>query len=540
MVRSRIGPLALESPLGSRGSSHYRAIHVQQRNQVALQLLSVPLGLTADAKKKFLEDVERLKALRHDRIVRCFGGGVDGNDAYVVYELIQGESLSERLIRLQRLPWETALQYGLQICDALQHAHNNGWIHGSLSLNKILVEPDGESLKLIGFRGEILQQLCHRPRTIDELAYQPPEQLQIPVTPHPAIDIYAIGAVMYHCLTGQAPFAAESLEQMRYRIQNEDPPPVASIVFDCPVWLSKIVEQLLSKNPVQRPFTAAAVAMAFREAERRAMSGASVVEHAVGGFSPLQLNLNREEAEKALGVRPKKKRKSKSEDVPLFERPLVLIASLVVVIGLIYYFMQPLSEEKMYQRAAKLMVNKDKLSYINARDWYLLPMLAQYPNGEHADWAKTQLDIIEMEAAEDLLERHNRFNQDPSSEGERRYAEARRYERFGDRITALERYRAIVELFKGNEEARPFVNLSLRQIATIEADPPDKAELLAFLNSKLDEADQLYISGDVVAAKKIWDSILSLYNGNAEMLSVVSRAQGQIDRLRDASKPSIQ
>ncbi len=535
MVRSRIGPLALESPLGQRGSTLYRAIHVQQKQQVALQLVSVPLGLTAEAKKRFLEDIERLKTLRHDNIVRCYGGGVDGNDAYVVFDLLHGESLASRVERSGRIPWEIVLNVGLQLCDALQHAHNCGWLHGALSPEKILFEADNESIKLVGFRGEVLKQFMTRPKLPAELAFQPPEQFLAPVTPHPAIDLYALGAVMYYALTGQPPFVAESVEQLKYHVAHDDAAPVATIIFDCPVWLSKIVEQLLSKNPINRPFTAAATGLALREAEKRAMSGASVVEHAVGGFSPLQLNLDKEEAEKALGVRPKKK-KRKSSETPVFERPIVLLASLFVVIGLIYYFMQPLSEETLYRRAAKLMANKDKLSYINARDWYLQPMLSRYPDGEYGDWARTQLDVIEMENAEDIMERHERFNQDPSSEGERRYSEARRYERFGDRISALERYRAIVELFKSNEDERPFVNLSLRQIREIETNPPDKEELLAFLNEKLDQADQLFEKGDVVAAKRIWDSILSLYNGNAEMLSVVSRAQGRLDRMRDGSR----
>jgi hypothetical protein len=304
--------------------------------------------------------------------------------------------------------------------------------------------------------------------------------------------------------------------------------------------LSKIVEQLLSKNPVQRPFTAAAVAMALREAEKRAMSGASVVEHAVGGFSPLQMNLDKEEAQKVLGVRPKKAKKG--ADIPLMERPLVLIGAIATAIALIVYFMMPLTEEQMYRRAAALMqrTENEAAYYAEARDKYLTPMLTRFPDGPHAAWAREQLDLIEMRSAEARMARHERFRRDPDSEGERRYSEARRYEQFGDRITALEQYKAIVELYQNNEEERAFVNLSRRQIAAIESNPPDAAELLNFLNAKLDEADQLFNGGDVVAAKRIWDSIISLYNGNAEMLTVVSRAQGQLDKMKEGGSRSRQ
>lgn len=540
MVRSRIGPFALESPMGDRGSSTYRAIHLQQKTHVALRLMSVPLGMTAEGKKRFMEEMERQKELRHDHIARCFGGGVDGNDVYVVHELVGGESLADRLKRVERLPWESALQCGLQLCSALQFAHNAGWLHEHLNPSQIVFDPAGENVKLIGYKGEVVRRLSNRPLGVTELAYQSPEQFNPPVTPHPAIDIYSLGAVLYHTLTGQPPFANESINALRASILEEAPPQVASIVFDCPVWLSKIVEQLLNKNPVQRPFTAAAVSMALREAEKRAMSGASVVEHAVGGFSPLQMNLDKEEAEKVLGVRPKKSKKK--ADVPLFERPLVLIASIAAAIALIAFFMMPLSEEQMYERAASLMAETENEAayYAEARDKYLLPMLSRFPDGKHAAWAQEQLDLIAMRSAESRMARHERLRQDPDSEGERRYSEARRYEQFGDRITALDKYRAIVELYQSNEDERAFVNLSRRQIAAIEAKPPDEAELLAFLNTKLDEADQMFAGGDVSAAKKVWDSVISLYNGNAEMVSVVSRAQLQLDKMKEVSRPRDQ
>jgi eukaryotic-like serine/threonine-protein kinase len=534
MPRSRIGPLALESPLGGRGTSMFRAVHVQQRTQCAVRVLSVPLGLTVEAKKRFQEDAERLKALRHDRIARCYGGGTDGNDVYVVHELINGESLAAVLARQGRLSWETALKYGLEMCDAMQHAHNAGWLHASLSPDQLICEFGGESIKILGFRGDLVRKLSNRPRTPEELAYQAPEQFTPPVTPHPAIDIYSMGAILYHALTGSPPFKADSLEQLRQQVTQVEPQPVASIVFDCPVWLSKIVEQLLQKNPVQRPFTAAAVAMALREAEKRAMSGASVMEHALSGFSPLQMNLNKDEAEKALGIKPKKKKKA-SADQPFFERPIVLVGALIAIAIVLVIFMQPASEASLRRKAERLMANKDRLSYITARDDYLTPMLDQYPDGEHAQWAREQLDIIDMDKAESEMERHDRFNQDPNSEGERRYSEARRYERFGDRITALEKHKAFVELYKDNTDERPYVNLSRRQIREIEKDAPDKAKLLDMLNAKLDEADLLFESGDVVGATKIWDSILSLYNGNAEMVSVVARAKARLDRMKEAA-----
>ena len=118
MTRSRIGPLALESPLGDRGSNIYRALHMQQKAQVAVRVFSVPMGMTPEAKQEFAEQLESLKALRHPGIVRCYGGGFDAKDAYLVYELVDGDSLDVALKKRERLPWESVLDFGLQLCEA--------------------------------------------------------------------------------------------------------------------------------------------------------------------------------------------------------------------------------------------------------------------------------------------------------------------------------------------------------------------------------------------------------------------------------------
>ena len=537
MVRSRIGPLAIEAPLGSKDSSLYRAVHLKQHNRVAVRLLPLALGLTAAAKQQFSDELERFKALQHPHIVRCYGGGFDDKHAYFVYDLIDAQSLDKRLDlndpnTSQRLPWELVLQYGLQICDAMQYAHNEGCLHLNFTSRQVLCLEDGQSIKLAGFRGAASEQLSKQTPSLLELAHRSPEQFATQYTRHPAIDLYAIGVVFYAALTGQLPYTGKTAEELQHNICKSDAPSVATIVFDCPVWMSRIVDQLLSKDPVKRPFTSAAVSLALLEAQKHAISGATLAEQAIGGFSPLQLGLNKDEAERALGLKPKKKRSKKDSDQPLMERPWVLVTCLVVVLAAGAYLMRPLSEDTLKARAERLIATGDRVNYIDARDRFLDKMLTQYPNGKHSQWAQEQWDFIEMINAEVRMTNHLRFNQDPESEGERKYSEANRYERFGDRVTALERYKAIVELYKDTLAERPFVNLSRRQIQQIEAEEPDQAELQKFLTAKLDAADQLLKSGDVVGAKRIWDSVINLYNGNAEMITVVSRAQSRLDTMK--------
>ena len=534
VTRSKIGPLALESPLGGRGSNVFRAMHMQQRAQVVVRVFSVPLGMTPESKQEFADQLEGLKALRHTGIVRCYGGGFDAKDAYLVYELMHGEPLAAYLNRRERLPWESVLDYGLQLCEALKYAHESGWIHGRIRLDKIIVSPDANKVKICDFRRG---PGSPAPLTLEQLAYSAPETLVDNPKFNAATDLYSVGAVLYHAITGQPPFAGDTPILVKQAIMGTSVAPVASIVFDCPVWLSAIVEQLLNKDPLKRPFTAAATAMALREAQRRATDGMGVAEHAVSGFSALQLNTNRAEAEIALGRKKKKKRRLDDEDVfdkpGLMERPIVLLGLLAAAICLITFLVWPAGEKTLRARAEKLMANEDLSSHNEARDKYLFTLIERFAGSESALWAEEQLDSIAMENAEARMQSNRRFGREPSTEGERKYTEANRFEQFGDRVTALEKYIGIVSLLKGEEKERPFVNLARRQIAKIESKPPNSTEeLRRFLMEKLEQAERMYNNGDAIGAKQIWDGIVNLYNGNKEMLPIVEKAQTRLGQIK--------
>lgn len=437
--------------MGERGSTLFRAVHIQQKTQVAVRVFSQPMGMTPEAKQEFAQQMEKLKALRHANIVRCYGGGFDAKDAYLVYELAEGDSLAATLKRKERLPWELVLDLGVQLCEALNVAHQAGWVHGRIRPDKVIVSSDSTKFKLADFRrGTATIKLL----TADQLAYSAPETLSDQPTVDAASDLYSVGAVMYHAITGQSPFQAANAPAMRKSIAESVPPPVATLVFDCPVWLSSIVEQLLSKESVKRPFSANATVMALNEAQRRACQGIGVAQHATSGFSPLQLNTDRAEAAKALGHKKTKKRKQSggegSEETGMLERPFVLLAILLAAIGLISYLVWPLNEVNLRSRAEQLIARHETEGGKGASNKYLQELADRFPESNNGRWALSKLEEIEMEAemelAEARIQKHKRFGLEPTSEGERKYTEARRFESFEDRITALELYQGIVNL----------------------------------------------------------------------------------------------
>lgn len=533
-LKSRIGPLALEAPLGARTASGqvFRAIHVEQRKLLAVRVFPVPLGLTPESRRDFAAQLEQLKQLRHPSIVRCYGGGFDARSAYLVYELVDGESLESTLARRERLPWETALAYGQQLADALQYAHLMGWVHGRIRPEKLLVPNDGGAIKLNDFRRDaIAAAIGGGAMRLEDVLYAAPEQLEFDSVPNEKCDLYSLGAVLYAMLVGEPPYPVADISDLITQMQRGSPPSVQSRVLDCPVWLSAIVDQLLAKDPQQRPFGAAAVELAFKEAQRRETQGVGVLQHATGGFSPLRIkDADRAEAEKVLGIKQVKRRKQ--SEVPIWERSWALLAALAVCIAVAVWFMLPLGQASLRRRAEALLASSEYEDWDTARNVYLSELLERFPDSDDARWAQEQSDYVDSVGAQRRLERMARLNRTPQREIERRYLEAWRYEQFGDRVTALEMYRGMVKLLADDEADRSVVLLARRRIGELQSRPLGTDELKRLLATKLEEADKLFKQGNVRAAKELWQSVLSLYEDNQEMAAPVAIARERLAGLK--------
>ena len=533
MPRSRLGPLAIESKLGDHPSqsSVWRAVHVQLKRAVAVKVFAAPFGGTPEARAEFSSEWEALKQLQHPALVRCFGGGFEDSEAYLAHELIEGPTLSSELEQRTRLSWESVLDLAEPLADALNYLHEKEIVYAGLQPDKILFA--GLSPVLIDVRMDRVHSVYRstRPRTASETAYCPPEVLADANASSPRGDLYSFGAVLYKALTGRPPATGESIESVTENVMNTVPESPASIVMDCPIWLDKLVMQLLEKNPDDRPHGAAAVTLALAEVRRRAMSRAGVAEHASAGFSPLNVTdqKERDEARVLLGHGALDfDEDNVAEPTAWHDRPLVLITGLVLAAVLFGYFMWPLNESQMRGKAEELLAQNSRNALNRAKTSYLIPMMEKYPDGEHAAWAQDQVDRVNMVQAEHALSVKLKRNFPLKNEGERLYAEANEFERFGDTATALDRYRSMETLLSDKEEYRPFVNLARRQIASIEREGVDEGEAARIIQAKLDEAERLNEAGQVVAARKIWYSVVELYGNNGNVAPLVNKAQERL------------
>ena len=183
----------------------------------------------------------------------------------------------------------------------------------------------------------------------------------------------------------------------------------------------------------------------------------------------------------------------------------------------------------MRKRAEALLGESSRTSMNQAKVSYLQPMLQKYPEGEHAQWASEQLARVEMLQAEHALSVKQNRNLPLKNEGERLYAEASEFERFGDTAAALDRYRSMETLLGDDPQYLPYVDLARRQIALIESSGLEEGEASRIVQAKLVEADELHEAGRVIAARKIWYSVVELYGNNQNVAPLVARAQQRLE-----------
>ena len=528
MEASRIGPFALEQKLSADGSgSVYHAIHVDQKKPVALKVFWAPMVASADnAKLEFWNDFDTLKGLTHPNIVRCFGGEVEPEYGWVALELVRGGTLATFLHSRKRLPWELVVDISRRIAAALHHAHEHKVTHGGLAPDKVLLSASGQ-VKIAGF---LMDKICGTDYatackgSIDKAMFLSPEQIVEPPHVTHKSDLYTLGCMMYQMLTGRPPFSARTVDQVLKQHLRITPPRVSTIVLDCPVWLDVLVRQLLEKKPDDRPRLASAVVLALDETKRKVAAGTSVTEHALSGISPLETGASKKEAHKVLG----RKTATHGDSTPFYEQTWFLAAGLALLIVMFGWFLWPASEKSLFEKADMLMATEnDNGEWQKARRHYIEPLLKRYPNGHYAEQARQHLDLIDMDRAERRMQIRIRQGREPTTEGERLYAEAWNYEHFGDRITSLEKYRSIVALLQEGGPDRPYVNLARRQIQKLE-EGESIDDRLAFLEERLSAADQLANQGKLIEARGIWRSLVTLYSNHQEYIQLIATAESRL------------
>src|SRR5262249_40094109 len=151
-------------------------------------------------------------------------------------------------------PWRKAVTLGLEVLDALDHAHGKGVVHRDLKPSNILIDQDGHAriLDLGLARRETDPRLTHEGGTVGTPRFMAPEQALDPGKVGGRADLFALGAVLYRTMAGIGPFDAETVAAVLTRLLYDDPTPLSMLNSDLPEAVSLVIDKVLEKNPDHR------------------------------------------------------------------------------------------------------------------------------------------------------------------------------------------------------------------------------------------------------------------------------------------------
>ncbi|MBC8117751.1 MAG: serine/threonine protein kinase [Candidatus Saccharimonas sp.] len=533
MTQRMIGPFEVGDRIGVGGMGIvYRATYTKNGAQVALKILSPELSETESLQRRFEREVSILKKLQHPHIVRYYGGGKFGTQRFYAMELVLGGSVEDLLKEKKKLPWEEALDIAMQVAKALEHAHEAGIIHRDLKPANLMLTRD-RIIKLTDFgiaRDTTATALTAAGKTVGTYAYMAPEQIRGKPPVDKKTDLYALGCVLFEMIAGETPFQSENQGEMLMMHLQEEPTRITSLVPDCPIFVEELIFHLLEKDPRERPFDALDVQTKIDNVRRKITEQQSMIQQAtvmMSNASPEGIKAAEELKASLAKTRKKKKKKDNSQ---FYERTwfLSLCLSLVVVgIGWTLWNAWWPSEDALMARAEQLMKSEFTLDHVRARDGQLKPLLERFPNGKHTDQAQTLIVDVDKEETLNKMRARVKLRQPPLNEAELQYLNAEQFLKFGDRVTALRKYRSIVELFQTKDEFRIYVLLAQDEVDKIMAQGGDLT-LASFLNTRLKNAETSKSSGKLSEAEAIWTSIKTLYEDNEEASAHVAFARKRL------------
>jgi serine/threonine protein kinase len=293
----RLGHYQVRKVLGSGGMGVvFQAYDADLQRLVALKTTLPAAAEHPSAKQRFLREARATAAIKHDHIVTIYHVGEDRGVAYLAMEFLEGESLDQRLRRQGRLPWREALRIARETAQGLAAAHKHGLIHRDIKPGNIWLESRSEGrgtrdetrpaahavvgprpsplparVKILDF-GLVLPtadnaNLTQSGAIVGTPAFMAPEQCR-GQTVDARADLFSLGCVLYRMVTGEAPFRGTHPISTLIAVATSTPRPPQALDPKLPPAACALIMRLLSKDPADRPPSAAAVIEAIEAIEQ--------------------------------------------------------------------------------------------------------------------------------------------------------------------------------------------------------------------------------------------------------------------------------
>jgi serine/threonine-protein kinase len=262
LVERTLGDYRIVGTIGDGGMARvYRAVHVKNGAPRALKVLFGQYAADPVVAERFRREVQAAMMIRHENVVAVEGQGeIPPGVAFMVMELIEGETLADTLARESVLTPKRAGDIAAQIASGLVAAHTQGFIHRDLKPKNVMLAaggPQRDHVKLVDFGlvgmvgtplGEVTQ-LTATGLLIGTPAYMSPEQI-LGAKVSPLADLYSLGVILYEMLTGRVPFEGARTSLLTQHLTQEPPtlPPSEG--------LEQLTMRLLEKDPADRPTSA--------------------------------------------------------------------------------------------------------------------------------------------------------------------------------------------------------------------------------------------------------------------------------------------
>lgn len=249
-------------------STVFLSYDVPARRAVAVKVLADHLAGQREFVNRFYREARLSRLVRHPNIVQGFAAGYDpeAGKHYLVLEFIDGPSAHTAMSRLGRFPVGIAVQIGIDIARALNFLHARNFVHRDVKPDNVLLHPDGVAkLADLGLTKRLNDDthLTSINQGVGTSYYMPYEQALNATLVDGRSDIFALGATLYHLLTGQVPFQGSTHEEIIREKEHEAFRPVRALNPDVPEALDEIIAAMLARDPRSRFQRAADLAEAL-------------------------------------------------------------------------------------------------------------------------------------------------------------------------------------------------------------------------------------------------------------------------------------
>jgi tetratricopeptide (TPR) repeat protein len=272
LVGTTLGQYEIIELIGEGGMANvYRAWQPSLQRYVALKVLAPHLSGDANFVTRFHQEAVSAANLKQSHIVTIHDVGDQDGYHYIAMEFIEGGSLEDRIRSQGALPLEQVVDIIGQVGQALDYAHQRGFIHRDIKPANVLITPEGRAVltdfgiaKAVSDSG-VTAPLTKAGSIFGTPHYMSPEQIKDEPIDHRA-DLYALGIVCYEMLAGQVPFDGATTHAILYAQAHNPPPPLNEANPDIPPAVETVVNKMLSKPPEARYDNAGAFAAALAQA----------------------------------------------------------------------------------------------------------------------------------------------------------------------------------------------------------------------------------------------------------------------------------